>query len=232
MTWNFLKEFQLSKDWQFTDPVEGEIFRIRHKLIRAEYFNKTLARGVIAQGFDDGNINIFKSKLFAYKEEHEIFTLYYPQGLKERSLCFKRLDDSTDKWSIFVEVFRGSPEENLKNYLIARFGEETVNMALTPLLFSGSTDPNSLDKKIPAKKPAKVLSSNDSRTGLRIYSTNQPILLTTGFNESGIPLNILLKLPPNYYHEEMISTAGIYKGDIYALSEEETSILVIEFSSK
>ena len=72
MTWAFLGEFQLNQYWQFTAPVEGELFRVSHKLIRVEAFDRKLARGVLAQGFDDGRVNIFKNQLFTYKEEDEI----------------------------------------------------------------------------------------------------------------------------------------------------------------
>lgn len=232
MFWTSLGEFQLNRSWQFTAPVDGELFRISHKLIRVDTFDKQLARGVIAQGFDDGRVNIFKNQLFTYKEEDEMLALYYPQGLDKRSLCFKRLDNSADKWSIFVEVFQGSAEENLNNYLVARFGANTINMALYPRLYSGSLDVESEEIKLVAGQVKKIVDENLSRTGIKIITTGHAVLLATGFDADGKPTAILEKAPPNYNYEKEASSAGIYQGEVWAFSEEETYITAIEYSAK
>ena len=232
MSWIFLGEFQPSKNWQFTTPVEGELFRVSHKLNRIDTFNKQLARGVLAQGFDDGRVNIFKNQLFTYKEEDEILALYYPQGLGERSLCFKRLDDSADEWSILVEVFQGTAEENLNNYLTARFGANVLDMALYPRLYSGSLDVESKELKLVAGQAKKIVDKNLSRTGLKVITTGHAVLLATGFDADGKPTAILDKVPPNYNYEKEASSAGIYQGEVWAFSEEETYITTIENSAK
>ena len=134
--------------------------------------------------------------------------------------------------SIFVDVFQVIPQENLNNYLTARFGADTINMSLYPLLFSGSTTPKDYDKKIPANKQTKIITENDSRTELRFYSTGHPILLTTGFDESGNALATLCRMPPNYHHHDVITSAGMYKGDVYAISEGETYLYATEYSAK
>lgn len=245
MPWEKLGIFFIKDDWTLTKPVEGELFRIKHFKIYQS--NKYYLKGVIAQAFKDSfGINTFDDKRFGYRPDPEIFEFYFPVGLGEHSLAFKRLDNSNITWRIEAEVFYSeNPAEDYQNYITNRFGQTAINqinqtlitntinnMSLYPLLFSGSTTPKSETLKLVANKATKLLSSNDSRTRLRIYSTGHPILLATGFDENGQPLEKLLQLPPNYYHEDVITSAGMYKGDIYAISEQETYITVIEFSAE
>lgn len=245
MPWQSLGEFQLTKDWRFTDPVEAEIFRIFHRPIPNKP-ERTL-RGVVAQGFidEDSQLNRFSSKLFTHGEDLEVFTFYFPAGLNEHSIIIKRLDDSQIDWFVRIEYYySNNPTEDYQNYLLTRFGSDAItqfsqtlvnntisNMSLYPLLSTGSTSPKSEVKKLLANKSTKILSANDSRTQIRLYSAGHSILLATGFDETGKPLEEILRMPPNYYHEDVITSAGMYKGDIYALSSSETNITVIEFSA-
>lgn len=246
MPWESLGEFELINEWIFSRLIEGEIFRILHRPI-AGLSRETSLRAVIAQGFlDEAGLNRFSSKIFTYNDELEVFTFYFPVGVSEHSIIFKRLDKNNIPWFVELQMFvADNPEEDYQNYLITRFGTNVItrfsqtlitsitkNMSLYPLLFSGSTTPSSETIKLVANKATKLLSSNDSRTQLRIYSTGHPILLATNFDENGQPVEKLLQLPPNYYHEDVITSAGMYKGDIYAIAEQETYITVIEFSAK
>lgn len=241
MPWEKLGIFFIKDDWTLTKPVEGELFRIKHfKIYKSD---KYYLKGVIAQAFKDSfGINTFDHKRFGYRPDPEIFEFYFPVGLGEHSLAFKRLDASDISWRIEVEVFySNNPTEDYQNYIANRFGNTAItqfnqtlitNMALYPLLFSGSTTPKSSEIKLSANKVTKVLSNNDSRTEVRIQSTGHPVLLTTGFDETGKPLEVLLRIPPNYYYQDVITSAGIYKGDIYALSATETYIYTTEFSAQ
>ena len=244
MPWQFLGEFELINDWIFSHSVEGEIFRIIHRPI-ANLSRETSLRAVIAQGFlDDAGLNRFSSKIFTYNEELEVFTFYFPEGLSEHSIIFKRLDKNNIPWIVELQMFASdNPIEDYQNYLITRFGTNVINqfsqtlitqsitnMGLYPLLSTGSTTPKSEFKKLLANKPAKILNKNDSRTQIRLYSSGNAILLANGFDETGKPLEEILRMPPNYYHEDVVTSAGMYKGDIWAISEAETYINVIEFS--
>ena len=230
MPWQSLGEFELINDWIFSSSVEGEIFRVIHEPI-PNYSRETTLRAVIAQGLlDDAGLNRFSSKIITYNEEH--------------SIIFKRLDKNNIPWIVELQMFASdNPIEDYQNYLITRFGTNVINqfsqtlitqsitnMGLYPLLSTGSTTPKSEFKKLLANKPAKILNKNDSRTQIRLYSSGNAILLANGFDETGKPLEEILRMPPNYYHEDVVTSAGMYKGDIWAISEAETYINVIEFS--
>jgi hypothetical protein len=234
MAWIYLGEFQLTYNWQFTKTVQGEIFRIKHRLINFDSeIKKSSIRGVLAQGFiEESNVNVFNPKLFSYRDEVEIFALYFPQGLNNHSFCFKRLDINVNNWFVTIEVFQGTNQQNLNNYLTTRFGETATKMALYPRLYSGSLDPESEEVKLVAGQIKKVVSTNFSRAGIKIITTGHSVLLTTGFNADKQPIAILDKIPPNYNFEKEASSAGIYQGEIWALCSEETFITVIEYSAK
>jgi hypothetical protein len=246
MPWQSLENFELTHDWVFSRSVEGELFRLIHQPIAD--LPEQLMRGVIAQGFidEDSRPNKFSSRIFAYGVEPEVFTFYFPVGLSKHSIILRRLDKNPIPWTVELQMFASdNPEEDYQNYLISRFGTAAItqfsqslitqsitNMSLYPLLFSGSTKPESKSIKLNPNSPSRVLDKNDARTEIRLYSTNHPLLLTTGFEENGEPLEILLRVPPNYYHQDVITTAGMYKGEIYAICEQETNIYVTEFSAQ
>jgi len=240
MTWNSLGKFELSQDWTFSEPVEGEIFRIFHQPI--EDLPKGSLRGVITQGFRDSQsfVNTFAPKLFTYGNDYELFSFYFPVGFSEHSIILKRLDNNPANWIVEVQVFQAeNPTQDYENYLLSRFGREAItqfnqslNMHLTPLLYSGSTAPESKTVTLKANHPVVIFPENEARTTIRMYSEGHPILLATGFDEAGKPLEVLAQLPPNYAYEDVISTAGMYKGNIFALCEQDSSVLAIEFSAK
>lgn len=230
MTWINLGSFDLINKWQFTKSLEGEIFRIKHKLIGDDY---SPVRGVIAQGFEDTEVNVFNPKLFSYREESEIFAFYFPIGLNQHSLCFKRLDTAESKWVINVEVFQSkNDQDNLNNYLITRFGENVLNMALYPRLYSGSLEVDSIEVKLVANQAKKIKDKNLSRSAIKVITGGHAVILTTGFDADNKPIALLDKIPPNYNYEKEASSAGIYQGEVWALAAEETYIDVIEYSAK
>lgn len=235
MPWEKLGVFFVKDDWTLTKPVEAELFRIKHFKIYQS--NKYYLKGVIAQAFKDSfGINTFGDKRFGYRNDPEIFEFYFPVGLGERSLAFKRLDNSEVSWRIEVESFYSENAEiDYLNYIQARFGNinlEGITMALYPRLYSGSLTPNSEDIKILANKPNKILNENIARQKLVVRTTGQSIILATGFDENGKPIEILEKIPANYNSDLPSSSVGTYQGEVWVLSEEETYISFTEFSAK
>lgn len=243
MPWEELGTFELiTNKWIFSGEIEGEIFRVSH--IPINRLPNDSLRAVIAQGFvdEEGIPNKFNPKIFAYGEESEVFTFPFPVGLSNHSLIFKRLDKNAVEWKIKAEVFFAeNPLQDYENYLIARFGSATItqfnqslisNMALYPLLYSGSVTPTSNKIKLESNKPVKLRSENTGRTQIRIRTSGHAVLLATGFNESGSPLVVLEECPPNYLYVDQASSAGMYQGEIWAVSEHETHVSYTEYSAQ
>lgn len=235
MPWEKLGIFFITNNWTLTKPVEAELFRIKHfKIFQS---NKYYLKGVIAQAFKDSfGLNTFGDKRLGYREQPEIFEFYFPVGLGEHSLAFKRLDESKVTWRIEVEFFYSeNAQEDYLNYIQSRFGNinlgETI-MALYPRLYSGSLVPTSGEVKLLKDKPTKLLSANIGRQKLVVRTTGQSVLLATAFNETLQPVVTLEKIPANYNSELPQSNVGIYQGEVWAIASEETNISFTEFSAK
>ena len=239
MPWERLGIYLIKSNWTLTKPVEAELFKIKHfKIYQSD---KHYLKAAIAQAFKaDNELTTYNNKRFSYRTEPETFEFYFPPGLGEHSLAFKRLDDSPVSWRIEAEYFYSeNPLEDYQNYINNRFGQSALNnfnqeiinnmSALYPRLFSGSTTPSGGVKTLQAGKPEKVLSENLGRTEYTIRSKGHPVLLATGFDEQGKPLAILEEMPPNYNYNHNATTAGLYKGEVWAVSEQDTKITFTEY---
>lgn len=235
MPWKKLGIFYITNSWTLTKPVEAELFRIKHfKILQS---NKYYLKGAIAQAFKDSfGITTFDNKRFGYRDDSEIFQFYFPVGLGEHSLAFKRLDESKVPWRIEVEFFYSeNAQEDYLSYIQSRFGNinlEGVIMALYPRLYSGSLIPTSGEVKLVKDKPTKLLSANIGRQKLVVRTTGQAVILATAFNETLQPVVTLEKIPANYNSELPQSNVGIYQGEVWAIASEETNISFTEFSAK
>ncbi|AFY54394.1 hypothetical protein Riv7116_1853 [Rivularia sp. PCC 7116] len=235
MPWEKLGIFFIKPGWTLTKPVEAELFRIKHlKIYQAD---KYYLKAAIAQAFKVGfDLTTFNTRRFSYRTEPETFEFYFPPGLGEHSLAFKRLDDSPVSWRIEAEYFYSeNPLEDYQNYINNRFGQPALNQfnqdmsALYPRLFSGSTTPNSGGVSLKAGEPKKVLNENLGRTEFNIRSKGHPVILATGFDEAGKPLVVLEEMPPNYSYNHSATTAGLYKGEVWAIAEQDTSVSFTEY---
>lgn len=230
MPWQSLGQFQLIDEWIFSSPVAGEIFRISHQSIGNA--NDKYLKAVVAQGFDDGKVNIFNPQRLSYRPESEIFTFYFPAGIAQQKLLFKRLDQTDIDWIIEAEVFlAGDSQEDFANYIIARFGE------LMPL-FPGSNKvetkryqytANTEDKAVGAIG-SKIIAENEYRRAASIFnSSSLPVTIGLRNNEQGVVTAILAVIPPKGIYELPLANDGIYTGDIYACAGSDASVEATEF---
>lgn len=226
MAWTDIGTIEVRRDWNFTNATESEIFRISHLFPNSE----TNLRAAVAQGFlENGKANIFNPKIIFRRDEVEIFTFYFPAGISSHSLGIKRLDTTEATWTVKVESWQSNnASENFSNYLISRFGDELMSQ-IYPRLFSGSTTPSSGSISLKAGNPVKLVSENLGRTELSIRSSGHPVLLATGFDENGVPLAVLEEMPPNYSYVSVATTAGLYKGEIWAVSQEDTKVSYTQY---
>lgn len=108
MTWQPVLVIQTSTDWLLTESVSGTLFRISHNVSGT---NPQSLRSVIAQAFDEGaNNTYFDFRRLSFKPEAEAIIFIQPNGLLNRKLAIKRLDNLADDWTITIEVLDGMPE--------------------------------------------------------------------------------------------------------------------------
>ncbi|MEM7554085.1 MAG: hypothetical protein AAF378_08290 [Cyanobacteria bacterium P01_A01_bin.84] len=229
MTWNTLGTYFVRKDWSFSKIVSGEIFRVKHYL--SNHKNNEYLKGVIAPAFVDfKGTNIYNPKRFTYRKDIEIFTFYFPVGIEEQKIAFRRLDNSSAIWKIQIDLLESSQNENLVSYVINNYGDQLL-MALQPRLYSGEAFPKSEDVELIKNQPKRVMTANTSRIGLTVRSASHPVILATKFDSEGQPLAVLEKMPPNYNFDFDGALAG-YKGEVWAIAESDTEISYTEFSSE
>ncbi len=231
MPWQSLGILTLTKDWVYTLPVEGELFRFTHYPV--DNRNERYLKGVVCQGFFDDGLNIFDRRLLTWREEKEAMLFHFPVGLSEHFLAFKRLDENSIVWNIKAEVFlSANAQEDFANYVISRFGE------LMPL-FSFASD------KIEIKQQQYTSASNYKEIGaigVEIIAQNDYRRAATIFNNSGLPVTVGLKnseegvvtailavIPSRGVYELVSGDDGIYTGAIYAFASSDASVEATEF---
>ncbi|HIK27960.1 MAG: hypothetical protein N3E45_17135 [Oscillatoriaceae bacterium SKW80] len=234
--WRYLGRFQLKDKWQILPARNFEIFRVKHQPI-SNPANKYL-KGVIAGAILEGEpINLISPQRLSYREESEIFTFYFPEGIGEKRLLFKRLDSTPDlKWEVLVEYYEpsSSVNEDFANYIINRFRD------LMPLFTNVSTSlatikynliPVSTTVAVVNNTPVLLIAANTLRRGLTIENpTNKEMIL--GFQISNNQLQQRwLEIPPRSFFEMPTGADGsCYTGAIFVLPGISGSLTVVEFS--
>lgn len=247
MPWINLGTYTLNDEWQMTSPIEGEIFRVTSQEI--PNLGNTYVKGVIAQAFDEGGINIFNPKILSYRSELEIFPFYFPVGIALQSLAFKRLDSDPNPWIIQAEVFQSNnSSEDLNNYLVGRFGDvlpllQSINTITTPTMTTPSLDlsPNyrSVNNIGGSLQCGLLIPANPNREYILIRTAKDPLFLFTdefivdgqGQPDYFQPITFLQELSQRQESSFIRSPRGIYKGAIYARQARLEPITYTEYSA-
>ena len=224
MPWKLIGLYTLTNDWILTPPVIGEVFRIKHlPVLNPE--NKYI-KAVFAQAFNDGGLNIFEPKRLSYRTEPEVFIHFFPTGISQRQLAFKRLDDNTNiLWRIQAEVFSsGNPEGDLANLLVSRI---TDFMAIYSRGNSGLI-PNSGNSTLQAGTPTRIVNENSDRQMFVLRTGDVAVDLYSSVNENGQPQGLIESLKPNEVYE-FPAEQGIYRGEIFGMADVETQVSFTEY---
>lgn len=109
MPWQEIAQFELSQSWQWTAPIAGAMFRLRHLTQDAN------TRGLISQAlFVSGKLQLFESQRFSPKSEEELILFRFPDELiSERRIAAKLSSSSTTPWTVAIDVLEPeSPQES------------------------------------------------------------------------------------------------------------------------
>ena len=233
--WRTIGTFYLDKSWQYSNPVQGEIFRVRSSYI--DNFNNQYLKGVVASIFvdDDSIINLVESRRLSYRLEPDIFTFYFPPGLGDQRIGVKRLDDTTLNWAINVDVFQSAnPVDDFENYLISRFGNslgEIMSVYNRGVAFVPHT-PASARVELNSREKKKILDANSKRRNLTLTNGSSLILVCDGFQENGAPKTVLYTLQPNEEYNFPVNN-GLYQGEIHFmnLTDSKANASYIEYNA-
>ena len=225
MGWISLGTISLESNWKLTQPVHGEIFRIKHSPITNE--RKEYLKAVVSPAFIDSGMNIFNPKRLTYREENELLAFYFPLGLSLQSLAFKRLDNSDINWIIEAEVYQAVDQsEDFANYLIARFGKA---MALYTRSSIQSLDVNSDAAQLTANQAVKLVASNSKRRALTIQNGDKSVTIAAQSDDKGNLSKVFITLLANEVYEFPVSQGSLYTGDVWVKSSTDARIGWTEF---
>ncbi len=234
--WRFVGVFQVTKDWVYSSPVQGEIFRVKSFYIGN--FSNQYLKGVVASIFidDDSTVNLVESRKLTYRSEPEIFTFYFPNGLGDQRIGVKRLDSTAGlEWWIEIEIFQSNnPIQDLEDYLKNKFGKSLEDLLMAVYTRNSVTDldPNSGRVNLKAGVPLKIIDKQPRRRSLTIYATNVAILVCGAVDDKGAPSKVLQTVLPNEIFEvPTVGNGSIYMGEVFLLANADTSASFLEFNS-
>lgn len=218
--WKSVGVFYLKKDWHYSNPVQGEIFRVKSSYISD--FNNQYLKGVVASIFVDNEstINLVESRKLSYRSEPEIFTFYFPFGLGQPRIGVKRLDSTNLDWTVEIEVLQSlDPIKDFENYLLSRFGA-TIG-ELMPLYNRGSgitpQDIKSDRISLNAREGKKILEANSRRRNLSIANGSSTLLIYGGVDDKNNPVNTVTTVLPNEVYDFPVNN-GLYMGEVWAMN--------------
>ena len=226
MPWKLIGIYTLRNDWVLTPPVIGEVFRIQHLPIYNP--DDKYIKAVFAQAFYDTGLNLFEPKRLSYRTEPEVFIHYFPTGISQRQLAFKRLDDNTTIfWRIKAEVFSsGNLDDDLANLMLTRIR----NIMTIYARGSAGLTPASGEVPVQADTPLLLIRANDKRQMVVIRTSDAAVKLYAGLDEQGSPVGMIESLEPNETYE-FPAEQGIYRGDIYAVASVDTRVNYTQYSA-
>lgn len=100
MSWSQIGEFTLTQNWQYTAPLAGQLFRLRHLTTDQE------ARGLLSQGFLGETLELLDTRRISPKGQHDLIMFDCPDELlTERRIAVKLNSFSTTSWTVAIDVF-------------------------------------------------------------------------------------------------------------------------------
>jgi hypothetical protein len=129
MPWVQVAEFQLSQTWQYTAPVAGRLFRVRHLQIATE------GSALLSQAFlDEGTLQLFGTQRLRAKAQYDLFDFVLLSGLENQRCIAAKLSTFTEVgWTIAIDLLEpenAQEQETLLATLQALIDtKEDVNVA-------------------------------------------------------------------------------------------------------
>lgn len=205
------------RDWRYSRPSSALYFRFKPQFIESKP-----PVILVAQAIRDGNVFIFDKREIEVPEPY-IFKFEFPQELGERVLAFKKIDTFL---RVDIEAFEGQSFNELTRI------RENLEEFMSNIYSRGNEanlKPISGEKNLSANTIGTLVQANDERAYLTIRVGNEGIVLFSEKDENGNGINVIEELAPGEVYNLPIAD-GIYHGDIYALSETNTTVKFTEMT--
>lgn len=216
--WKFIGTIltNTSRDWRYSRPSKATYFRLKPQFITDDP-----PVILVAQAIRDGNIFIFDKQEISVPEPY-IFKFDFPQELGERVLAFKKIDTFL---RVDIEAFESQSLDGLSQ-INKNFEEFMTN------IYSRGNEANlkpmSNEKQLSANSIATLVSSNEERAYLTIRVGSEGVILFADKDENNEGINVIEELAPGEVYNLPVA-GGIYRGDIYVIAENNTTVKYTEF---
>lgn len=207
--WTPLNQITLTSDWLYTDPIEGELFKIRHSNLGS------VARAMICQA------TIIDDELFLFQireisaNQNEIIKIEKPAAFENRRIGFQQIYGELD-WTIQIEEF------------IMPNGTTGTGSA-SQVSYSSCTNTK---VSIAANAPVQILAATpevgDGAREYALLTNNSAVDITISYGDEGsavLEQGTIIK-GPGGFHE--IHQLNLYRGEISAVAPGACSLSVIQ----
>lgn len=189
MVWTSTAKITLKSNWQFTDPVDGEFFRLKHSGVPSG----GLFAIAQAQFNDNSSIDIFGIRIFSVDEIPEVIQFKKPEFLSQRRIAVKRLPlpasletqlRSVLRPALFSSPTNSSLQTNRNSWIVQIDATEITSQALS--LQPIETKVNALAQQVAVIEP-KLNNLNSQILNIavsiqeikgKITTTSQPLFST------------------------------------------------------
>jgi hypothetical protein len=98
--WRQIGIFTLNQNWQYSRPIDGILFRVRH-------LNVTQTRGQIAQGvLENGDLQLFEKQRLLSSDQPDLFEFVTPLEPGKRRIAL-RADAFSTPWRVALDYYEG-----------------------------------------------------------------------------------------------------------------------------
>jgi hypothetical protein len=192
--WEVLTTLTVSREWQVSPPVVGEIFRIRH-------LSRLQGEGLVCQALQNGSdLSTYDVRSTYANIEPEIFSFVSFAGMTERRIAIKSLFQDAVPWLVVIERYNlaDDPIDQpvLSSALTAAIANLVTDSALTAALQSyvtGSDFLAALSTRVTgAELAAAITNFVTSSTLTEALSSKQNVITLTQTTTSGSIVEMVL----------------------------------------
>jgi|GEM_PF-5292560 len=213
MPWDALNQLLLTDNWQFTDPTDGELFKIRHSNLGS------VARAMICQmTIIDGEAFLFQIREIS-ANQNEILKIEKPKEFDNRRLGFCQIYGELN-WSIQIEVMINNPGSVIvpsNNFATATNATQsyTANTAIVVLPANAN------------RKYAAFVNNNNTDVTLTLGGGSSANPIITGSPATGVTAGAGIPLLGKGASYE-IKPENLYTGIVTLICPSAGSVSVVE----
>lgn len=214
-------------NWQFVELSSANLFRITTTRSDTE----TIPQAFIGQFVSNQPKTQIERVRIVHDGDPQVISLLRPNSIESRYIAIANLSPGYP-WSLQIEELIDESTETRGNLAIA-VKSELLNPAsgiFTAAVALDEVIPVYSSKSVVKDVPTLLVPANPSRRGILIKNTtSKSIFISTELSTSNQMVNILFELERNQRESFPPTVGGVYRGNIYVLTDASGVVNYIEF---